>query len=247
MTPARLAIKVSSLGRAARNQSGIKLRQPLRELVVVTDGETQAKIQELQDLIREELNVKSVKVTGEAGDLKEYELKPKRSILGRKHGKLLPQVVEAIARLPKVQVQQLVNGAAVEVSVGESTIKVQPDEVEAELVALEGYSSIEEPGILVGVYTEISEELRVEGLSRDVVRRVQALRKEADFEIDDMIETYYSGDEGLEAVFEKESEYISTETLSKSIIQGEPPEVATVGEFVIEGMKVKIGLRKAKS
>ena len=84
--------------------------------------------------------------------------------------------------------------------------------------------------------------LRPEGLARDIVRRIQALRKEADFNIDDRIETYYSGDEDVEAVFRDEAEYIKVETLSTALRRGAPPKEATVGEFDIDGKKLKLGL-----
>ena len=109
---------------------------------------------------------------------------------------------------------------------------------------LGGYSISEEPGLLVGVSTTITEDLKKEGLARDIVRRIQALRKEADFEIDDEIETHYTGDPVLEAVFAQEKEYIAAETLSKSVVKGDPPEGTHVMEYKIEGLQLKLGLKR---
>ena len=177
-------------------------------------------------------------------ELKEYSIKPVRSLLGRKHGRNLPKVLEAIANLEKSYVSKLVNDESIEVLVDGSPVEVLPGDIEAELVPLDGYSLAEEPGLLVGVSTIITEDLKLEGLARDIVRRIQALRKEADFEIDDEIETYYSGDAVLEKVFAQENDYIAAETLSKSVMKGNPPDGAHVEEYKIEGLKLKLGLKR---
>ena len=106
------------------------------------------------------------------------------------------------------------------------------------------YSVVEEQDMLVGVYTVISENLRGEGLARDVVRRIQSLRKDADFKIDDQITTYYMGNPEVELVFEEESEYIMVETLSDELVKGEAPEGAEVQEYEIDGLSLKLGLTK---
>jgi isoleucyl-tRNA synthetase len=108
----------------------------------------------------------------------------------------------------------------------------------------EGFSVVEDRGMLVGVYTVLSEGLESEGLARDLVRRIQALRKEADFEIDDEIVTHYAGDEAVEEVFEEEAEYIKAETLSVELIGDEAPRGAAVKEYEIDGLSVRLGLVK---
>lgn len=239
-----LAIRMSSLGRAARNQSGIRLRQPLQEVVVAIDGGDTSQLEGLQDLVQEELNVKSVRYTENPLKLKRYIIKPVRSLLGRKHGRNLPKVLEAIANLEESYVSKLVNEESVEVTIDGSPIVILPDDIEAELVPMEGYSLSEEPGLLVAVSTTITEDLKNEGLARDIVRRIQALRKEADFEIDDEIETYFTGDAVLENVFALEHDYIAAETLSKSVVRGDPPDGAHVEEYKIEGLKLILGLKR---
>ncbi len=242
MADMELAMKVSSLGRAARSRSGIKLRQPLMEAVVVADEPSLRRLRGLADLIRDELNVKELRLAPDRGELMRYEVKPVARILGRKHGRLYPKVVEALKRLEQGEAARLLSGEAVSVEVDGAAVSLLPEEVEVESVPLEGYSVMEEAGLLVGVNTEVTEELRYEGLARDVVRRIQALRKEADFEIDDHIETYYMGDAEIEAVFEAEGEYIAAETLSDALHRGEPPQGAHVGEFDIDSLKLRLGL-----
>jgi isoleucyl-tRNA synthetase len=96
----------------------------------------------------------------------------------------------------------------------------------------------------VGVYTVLSEGLESEGLARDLVRRIQALRKEADFEIDDEIVTYYVGDEAVEEVFVDEEAYIMAETLSVELVGDEAPRGAAAKEYEIDGLSVRLGLVK---
>ena len=177
-------------------------------------------------------------------ELKRYSIKPVRSLLGRKHGRDLPKVLEAIANLEEGYASKLVNDESIELIVDGAPVEVLPSDIEAELVPLDGYSLAEEPGLLVGVSTTITEDLKLEGLARDIVRRIQALRKEADFEIDDEIETYYTGDTVLEKVFAQENDYIAAETLSKSVTKGNPPDGAHVEDYTIEGLKLKLGLKR---
>ncbi len=237
-----LAVRVSSLGRAARSKSGIKLRQPLMEAVVVGEEAVLGQLGGLNDLVREELNVKEVRLSADRAELMRYVVMPVPSLLGRKHGRILPKVVDVLRGLGQEDASRLLSGESVEVLIDGQPVEVLAEEAEVESVPREGYSVVEEPGLMVGVSTEITEELGREGLARDIVRRIQALRKEADFDIDDMIETYYVGDPEVEDVFEAEGEYISTETLSKVLQRGEPPRGAHAGEFDIDGLKMKLGL-----
>jgi len=155
-------------------------------------------------------------------------------------------VVEALRTLDQAEAERLKAGESVSVDVGDTVVEILPEEVEVESVTLPGYSSVEEGGLLVGIGTEITEQLEYEGVARDVVRRIQALRKEAGFEIDDHIETHYSGDAKFEVVFEAEGDYIAAETLSEVLSMDEPPEGAYLGEYDIEGLKLKLGLVRIK-
>jgi isoleucyl-tRNA synthetase len=172
------------------------------------------------------------------------EVKPVFALLGKKHGRNVPRIAEAIKSLGKAEAVRLQNGESVEITVDGAKVEVLPDEAEVAPVQVEGYSVVEEPGLLVGVRTEITPELEREGIARDIVRRIQSLRKEADFEIDNSIATYYSGDSSIEEVFEVEGDYIKAETLSVELTNGEAPEGAYVGEFDIDGKKLLLSLRR---
>ena len=238
-----LAMEASSLGRAARSRSGIKLRQPLSEAVfVVPDEASKERLGRVTDLVREELNVKGLRITTERSDLERLVARPLPQKLGKKHGSLYPKVVEAVRGLGHEDARRLAGGESVTVTVDGASVEVLPEEVEVEAAPLEGFSVSEEGDLVAGINVLITEKLESEGLARDIVRRIQALRKEADFNIDDRIETHYSGDKDVEAAFQDEAEYIMVETLSTTLRRGAPPEDAYTVEFDIDGKKLKLGL-----
>jgi len=240
-----LAMTLSSMGRAARSQSGVKLRQPLREAVVVVPAEDLPRLGRVSDLVGEELNVKAVRASSDRGLLQSLTVEPLPAMLGRKHGRLFPGVAEAVRGLGSEAAEALSAGEPVTVLVDGGPVEVLPEEVELVSVPRGGYSVVEDRGLLVGVYTVLTGGLESEGLARDVVRRIQALRKEADFEIDDTIVTYYVGDGAVMEVFVEEAEYIMAETLSVELVRGEAPGGAVVKEYVIDGLAVRLGLVKS--
>jgi isoleucyl-tRNA synthetase len=243
-----LAVSLSSMGRAARSQANIKLRQPLSEAVVVVPEAQLALFDKVRPLVREELNVKELRVSNDRGLLQSMTVNPLPAKLGRKHGRLFPRVAEAVKALGSADVRLLGEGKSVTVIVDGHPVEVLPDEVELVAVSHGDYSVVDEGGLLVGVHTVISGDLESEGLARDLVRRVQALRKEADFDIDDRIVVYYVGSPEVEEVFEDEAEYIMAETLSVELVAGEAPAEAKAQSYDVDGLSVRLGvLRKQPS
>jgi isoleucyl-tRNA synthetase len=240
-----MALDISSAGRAARSLVNIKLRQPLSEVVVVAPAEKASRIENVVDILREELNVKSVRIETDKSLLQSLEAFPIASKLGRKYGRDYPKISDNIKTLDAKSINSLSQGHAVIIQVDDKAIEIQSDEVELRSVPKENFSVVEDHNMLIGVSIEITEDLESEGLARDIVRRIQALRKEADFEIDDHILVYYDGDSNVEEVFSEESEYIMTETLSDEIKKGDAPEGATAQHYDIDGLDVKLAvLRK---
>jgi isoleucyl-tRNA synthetase len=140
------------------------------------------------------------------------------------------------------QVNAISSGKPVKLTVGGSPVEVLPEEVELESRPVEGYSIVEGDGLAVGVTTAIDEELSSEGLARDIVRRIQSLRKEAGFNINDHITTYYTGDSEIVEVFSEEADYIMSETLSDELIEGPPLEGSRSGSYEIGGFQLVLGL-----
>ena len=239
-----LAMNLSSLGRSARSQGNIKLRQPLLGAVIVVPQSSLESLEKVKHLVREELNVKELRITTHEDILMKLTANPIPSKLGRKHGRNYPKIQSAIKAMPEDKVSLLNKGESVKIRVDEEEVDVLPDEVEILSSPREGYDVAEGYNLMVGVNTVITDDLESEGLARDIVRRIQALRKEADFDINDHIETYYRGSPEVEEVFEDEAEYIKSETLSDKLIRGTPSVGAAIQEYNIDGLQLRLGLKR---
>jgi len=242
MAEMSLAITASSLGRAARSKAEIKLRQPLSEAIIIANTETLIRLEKIQNLIKEELNVKELRLTQDREILQSCIVKPLPRSLGKKYGKLFTKVAEAIKELGEVEANKLALGESIKILVDSSLIEIFPDEIEIESKPKTGYSVVEDGDLLIGVNTTIDSELVVEGLARDIVRRIQSLRKDAGFNINDHIEVYYRGDPDIIEVFTQEAAYIKTETLAEKLIEGKPSEAAKIATYEIGTLNFIIGL-----
>ncbi len=239
-----LVIKLASLGRSARGLAGIKLRQPLAWAVVAGPfaGQTEP-LGGLAELVLDELNVKELRFTDDRSELVSYVLKPDPGLLGPKYGALFPKIREAVAPLDAASwARRLRAGEAMQVTVDGETIELRSEEVAVEARPHEGYAVSEEGDYMVAVDTTLSDELMQEGLARELVRRIQNLRKEADFRIEDKIITYYHGDAVLGEVMREHGEYIGQETLSLEMMEGEGPDDAYAGEFRIGDREITFHL-----
>jgi isoleucyl-tRNA synthetase len=239
-----LAIKVASLGRSARGLARIKLRQPLSLAVVAGPfAGREDPLGALADLVLDELNVKELRFTPDASELVAYILRPDPSLLGPKYGSVLPKVRQAVATLDTTDAaRRLEAGEAISVTVNGETIRLLPEEVAVEKRPLEEYEVSEEGDYVVAVNVSLTDELVKEGLARELVRRIQNLRKDAGFRIEDKIVTYYQGDPDLVRVMQGHAAYIGQETLSLQMVEDAGPETAHAGEFKIDGMEITFQL-----
>ncbi len=249
MKDTRLVMRVVSLGHGARNRAGIKVRQPLAQaLVKVRQNAEMASLRRLVDQVIDELNVKEVIFLEEAGQVVDYQLNLVPSLLGKKHGALFPKIRAAVAGMDAATTtdlaQRLQAGQSVEVVADGQTVTLLPEEVEVRLSAKAGYAVAEEAGYLVAVTTELSEDLVREGLAREVVRRIQIMRKEADFRIEDYITTYYRADPTLREVLTEYGDYIKQETLSTELVEAEAPAGANIQSLEINGQKITLAVKR---
>ncbi|HNQ99738.1 MAG TPA: DUF5915 domain-containing protein, partial [Trueperaceae bacterium] len=177
-------MRLVELGRAARAASGVKLRQPLPEVLVrVRSEEELAGVKNLSDQLLDELNVKAVRFLAVTDDFVDYAIKPNLPRLGKRVGKLIPQLRVALERLDGRAVAAAVRaGSAVSVTLADTTLELEPEDLLLDARSPEGYAAQEERGYLVALDTRVSPELRREGLARDVVRLVQNARKAANRE-----------------------------------------------------------------
>jgi isoleucyl-tRNA synthetase len=202
------------LGRAARAHAKLKVRQPLREAVVVAADRERGAIERLEELLKEELNVKSVRYVSEADELGRFELKPNYRALGPRFGKQMPQVAAAIAALDPTRLRA---GERVGLNFNGQDHEIGPEDVTMVLQPLEGYQ-VERSGThAVALNLELDEELRREGLAREVVHAVQSARKNAGLDVEDRISLTLAGDEELLAAAREHQDYVAGETLATSL------------------------------
>jgi isoleucyl-tRNA synthetase len=228
------------LGRAARGHAKMKVRQPLREAVVVAAERERGAIEGLEQLLKDELNVKSVRYVSEADELGRFELKPNYRALGPRFGKQMPQVAAAVAGLDPARLR---DGGRAGIHVDGKDHEIGPDDVNIVLQPLEGYQ-VERSGThAVALNLELDDELRREGLAREVVHAVQAARKNAGLDVEDRISLGLAGDDDLLAAAREHQDYVTGETLATSLEFDGAQDEAESAE--IEGRRLHISVTLA--
>jgi isoleucyl-tRNA synthetase len=243
----RLVMDLASLGHSARNQAAIKVRQPLAEVAfAVARPEERPVLQAYADLLLDELNVKSVRLLGSAGEAVAYSLKPLPKQLGQKYKGQFPKVAAAILELdPEPAAQALMAGQPVRVKVEGLLLDIQPEEVEVRMEARSGLVVASQGGYLAALKTDLTPALLHEGMAREFVRRVQDLRKQAGLEVADRIQLYASATPELAAAIQAHRATIMGETLARELFEGSPPQGAFQATAEFDGESVTFGVLKA--
>jgi isoleucyl-tRNA synthetase len=236
------ARRVVALGRAARNAAAIKTRQPLREVVVVpgeaTDSGFREGVESLREVILDELNVKELSF-GKAEDVISYDLKPNLGVVGPKYGRLVPRIRAALAEAPPEVGARAAAGEPVAVTVEGEEVTLPPDELLVEPRKREGYALEREDGLSVALSTQLDAELLDEGLVRELVHKVQNLRREKGFEIEESVRVGLSGSARISDLLKvRWGDYFKAEVLAREIdFDGSAPD----GESVrVDGEALKV-------
>lgn len=221
-----LVMRLVSLGHAARNQSGIKVRQPLNEIAFsFSNGLDASIIEEYSHLIKEELNVKKVRSLSAITEAAGYELVPLPKQLGRKYKSRFPKIRQAIRSLDAEKIaQEILNDNRIVVEVDGEEYEILPDEIEVRMEAKAGFAVASEGALLAALVTDLDQDLINEGLAREFVRRVQEARKQADFDIDERIRIYHSSSGNLLDAVKQFTDYIQEETLAVEIKNDDLPD-----------------------
>jgi isoleucyl-tRNA synthetase len=215
MEAVRLTIE---LGRAARAQAKAKVRQPLRRAVIVANDAEREAISARSELVKAELNVKELDFVSEEAELISYAVKPNYRALGPRFGNRMPQVAAAIEALDPAHVAKAISdGGEIGVNIDGVDHTIGPDDVTLALQPLEGYEVEAEAGHAVALQLELDDELRREGLAREIVHAVQNARKEAGLEITDRIALSLGGDDELLAAAKEHEPYLTGEVLATSV------------------------------
>ena len=238
-----IARETVRLGLAARGGAKLKVRQPLHEAVVVAAGRERAAIERLADVVREELNVKVLRFVSEAGELGSYTLKPNYRTLGPRFGKAMPLVADAIAALDPGHVAEALRaGREVGVFIDGHDHELGPGDLLLAMAPLDGYQLEREGSHAVALELKLDDDLRREGLAREVVHAVQSARRDAGLQISDRIVLTLGGDDELLDAARAHEGYLSGEVLAVRVHY----DADGSGDVAsIEGRELRISVARA--
>jgi len=207
------------LCRAARNDAAIRTRQPLPAAHLWGSGAESAR--GLEFIIADEVNVKEVRLGGSSGEFLSYKLAPRFDLLGPKYGKNVGRVAQAVRSDTSLEhAEAFLAGQSVHYGIDGLEFDLLPSEVEVRKEPRQGFMTREEEGRGAALDLAVTPELRREGLAREVVNRIQKMRKDAGFEVEDTIVARYDGSEEVAAAIEDHADYIKRETLSLKLVRG---------------------------
>ena len=238
----RLVMKVTSLGRSARSKAGIKVRQPLERAIIKVKTKSEAAgLKELSHQIIDELNIKEMLITTDEREVVHFEVKPNLALLGPKYGHDLPLITSALAEIDASEVATRARSGK---DIKTAAHTLLPDEILISTVPLMGYAMAEDGEYIVSVHTGVSSHLADEGLVREIVHRLQIMRRSAGFDIADYIETRYEGGDTIKRVMHSFASYIKQETLSRELSDEPPPEGAYVEQHRVDGIEVTLAVKR---
>ena len=233
-------LKLVVMGRACRNASNIKNRQPIGQMFVKAGFDLP---EFYQEIVADELNVKNVKFTDDVRDFTSYSFKPQLKTVGPKYGKMLGAIKAALNDIDgNAAMDELNATGALKLDVNGQEIELFKEDLLIDTAQIEGYESVNDNGITVVLDTNLSPELLEEGFVREIISKIQTMRKEADFEVMDRIKVTYEGSEKAEAVFEKNNTLIAGEVLADEVVKAQP--AGYVKEWKINGEAVTMGVEK---
>ena len=212
-------LKLVTLGHAARSKANIKVRQPLAEVAfAVGNLDEQMVVTDFADLLCDELNVKSVRLLDGTTEAVSFSLNPLPMQLGQKYKALYPKIRQAIMEVDSDEAgRKLLDGGTLVIKVDGKSYAVDNTEVEVHTQSKSGFEVASDGPYLAALVTDLTPALVHEGLAREVVRRVQSLRKDAELEISDRIMIRYKASQGLDEAIKAFSDYITSETLATEI------------------------------
>ena len=210
-----LVLKIVVQGRACRNTAGIKNRQPLSKIYVKAEYKLE---EEFKQLVADELNLKEIVFTDDTGNFNDYKFKPQLKTIGPRYGKLLPKISQELANVNGIEaMQKLKNGESIRFNIDGTDITLAIEDVIVEETQMPGYVTEDDGGVIVVLDTNLTPELVEEGFVREIVSKIQTMRKDAGFEVQDNIEVYHENNDKIAEIIEKNITKISEEVLAKGI------------------------------
>jgi isoleucyl-tRNA synthetase len=239
----QMAQKVSSMGLALRKKINIIVKQPLQKLMIPVDAVTKERLEAVKSLIMNEVNVKEIDFVEGASDILVKKVKCNFKIMGKKFGPLMKQVAAAVATLDQAQIAELeangklaldINGTAAEIEAGE--VEIFSEDIPGWVVANEGT-------LTVAMDTVVTDALRREGIARELVSKIQNIRKGSGFEITDKINVVISKNDNTNDAINEFNSYICNQVLANSLQIADEVANATTLEF--DGFTLEVSVVKA--
>ena len=235
-----LVLKIVVMGRACRNSANIKNRQPIGQMYVKAEKTLP---DYFVDIIGDELNVKKVDFTEDVSAFTTYTFKPQLRTVGPKYGKFLGGIQKALASLDgNAAMAQLAAEGALTLPEVDDSIRLTEDDLLITMTQMEGYVTESDAAITVVLDTHMTDELLEEGFVRELVSKIQTMRKEAGFEVTDHIDVVYEAGQKAAEIFEKYGDQIGGEVLAESVKPGSEGEYAK--EWNINGEKVTLAVTR---
>ena len=232
------------LGRACRNACNMKNRQPLGQMYVKNDKAEGKTLSDFyQDIVRDELNVKSVTFTDDVRDFTSYTFKPQLKTVGPKYGKMLGGIKQYLAELDGNAAMDTLNAeGSIKFEVSGEAVELTKEDLLIDMTQKEGFMSQEDWGITVVLDTNLTEELVNEGLVAEVISKIQTMRKDSGFEVMDRIVVSLTGSEKVAAAVKADEVALSTKVLADSLSYDQ--DLDSAKEWDINGESCKIGVKK---
>ncbi|PSQ98028.1 MAG: isoleucine--tRNA ligase, partial [Bacteroidetes bacterium SW_11_64_17] len=242
-----LARTIASTTLSLRNQAEINVRQPLPRLLVVTGtGVPQDAVEQVKDIILDEVNVKEIEYVEHTSEVVSRSAKPDFSRLGPRLGDLVKEVNQKVRQLDDETINEYVETGELTLSVNGDEVELGPDDLIIQSEGIEGWIVEQEGDVTVALDTEVTDDLRAEGLARETVKRIQNLRKDAGFEVTDRIEVVYRGSGQVADAVAEYEDWIRNETLALELQPSNPREWSgeAVETFEIGDEQIAIGVRR---
>ena len=209
---------ISSLVLSLRAKEKIKVRQPLQKIMIPINSKAQKEeIIAISDLIKHEVNVKEIELLEDASDILVKQIKPNFKVLGPRFGKDMKQVVAAIQKFDADYIQKIEEKGALALEINGKSINLQLSDVEISSQDIEGWLVANQGAVTVALDVTITEALKAEGIARELVNRIQNLRKDSGFEVTDMIDVFILNNEFMDKAVQNNLEYIKAETLTHTL------------------------------
>lgn len=236
-----LVLQIVVAGRACRNTANIKNRQPIGRMYVKADFELP---EFYQEIVEDELNVKTMEFAKDVSAFTSYTFKPQLRTVGPKYGKLLGGIKQALGSIDgNKAMAELKETGLLTLDINGEKVELAEEDLLIDSAQTEGYVAVTDKNVTVVLDTKLTDELIEEGFVREIISKVQTMRKEADFEVTDHIVLYMEGNDKLKAIAEKNSEDIKKDVLAENIIFDSCD--GYVKEWNINGEAVTMGVKKA--